>query len=409
MKKTSYGRAFALTLLCPFPVAAQMTMGTGGTIATTLSLPPFPIPVNSSSVGLPIPFPSTHLGTGNTGPSQVSSSSNTPHLQIVLSSKSTPNVDPSTTSSFLQPPPDITVPPTPLASLFATGSELNSTASDLSVAFVSVFPMIEQWINHPDAPAITAVTNEVDNILLKAINFLGKLPKPTDGVKPCKSGKSRQRDLGSSLHQGSNKRDLFSGLFKTAFSLVTYVIDTTNKVKDGVNVVVDEMNLSSTIMLLCIKVNGNCPDQMASIELWFEDNPMYRYRDISAALPNQRTQAAATPTPSNSAQVPASGVAAPQPASQPIRMLRGRKVTAAADEEKWNEIIMLMERDGDRSCPLNSKSLSIPSTSIASTASSVPSTLLTSFTSSSGGRESSKLHHHCHHHCHRHRHRQPQH
>lgn len=99
-----------------------------------------------------------------------------------------------------------------------------------------MFPLIQNWIDNPQPSEIATVMGELDKILPKASEFLGKLPKPTDGVEPCKSG-LRRRDLEEledlELHR-FQKRTFLDGLFKTAFSLVTCVIDGTNKVKSGV-------------------------------------------------------------------------------------------------------------------------------------------------------------------------------
>jgi hypothetical protein len=131
-------------------------------------------------------------------------------------------------------PPGITLPPNPSITLLPTGTEIQSGASDLSITIAGVFPLIQRWIDHPDAPEIRAVVDGLDDILPKAIEFLGKLPKPTDGVEPCKSKRRRRDESERITSQTLDTRSLLGGLFKTAFSLVTCVIETTNKVKDGV-------------------------------------------------------------------------------------------------------------------------------------------------------------------------------
>jgi hypothetical protein len=92
--------------------------------------------------------------------------------------------------------------------------------------------LIQSWIDHPDIP-IPAVTNGIGAILPKVLDFLGRLPKPTDGVEPCNSGKRLRRDE-NDVVKSFDKRDFLGGLFKTAFSLITCIVDTTNKVKDAV-------------------------------------------------------------------------------------------------------------------------------------------------------------------------------
>lgn len=115
-----------------------------------------------------------------------------------------------------------------------TGTEIQSSASDMSIIIAGIFPLLQSWIDDPQPPQVTGITNKLDNILPKASDFLGKLPKPTDGVEPCKSGKRRRAEEAFQGLQTLEKRSFLGGLFKTAFSLVTCVIDTTNSVKDGV-------------------------------------------------------------------------------------------------------------------------------------------------------------------------------
>ncbi|KAI4917827.1 hypothetical protein J4E85_009919, partial [Alternaria conjuncta] len=130
-------------------------------------------------------------------------------------------------------PPGITIPPLPVTTLVPTGTEVQSSASDLSIAILGVFPILQNWIEDPVAH-VTEVTDELDNIIPDAVGFLAKLPKPTDGVEPCGSGKRRRSERDHELHDVLSERDLLGGLFKTAFSLVNCVINTTNKVKDAV-------------------------------------------------------------------------------------------------------------------------------------------------------------------------------
>jgi hypothetical protein len=102
----------------------------------------------------------------------------------------------------------------------------------MSIIIAGVFPLLNDWIEKPEPPQVTGVTNELENILPRATDFLAKLPQPTDGIEPCNSGSKHRRDEETRLDV--HKRNLLGGLFKTAFSLLTCVIDTTNKIKDGV-------------------------------------------------------------------------------------------------------------------------------------------------------------------------------
>lgn len=106
---------------------------------------------------------------------------------------------------------------------------------DFAFAFI---PLVDAWMNAPgNAPNVAGVTNALNGILPKATGFLGKLPVPSDGVEPCKHKRKRGADPVFDGSMALDERGLggpFGGLFKTAFSLVTCVIDTTNKVKDTV-------------------------------------------------------------------------------------------------------------------------------------------------------------------------------
>lgn len=105
----------------------------------------------------------------------------------------------------------------------------------MSIIIVGIFPLLKGWLDSPQPPQVAGVTNELGNILPKASGFLGQLAKPTDGVQPCSSGNQRRTDEPFQSLQALEKRSLLSGVFKTVFSLVTCVIDTTNKIRDGVN------------------------------------------------------------------------------------------------------------------------------------------------------------------------------
>ena len=154
-------------------------------------------------------------------PTAVSSASNT--VSSILATSDSPSL-----------PPGITITPSlPITTLVPTRTEVQSSASDLSIAIVGVFPIIQNWIEDP-AAHITGVIDELNNILPEAAGFLAKLPKPTDGVEPCRSGKRRRSEPDRDTYAVLGERDLLGGLFKTAFSLVNCVINTTNKVKDAV-------------------------------------------------------------------------------------------------------------------------------------------------------------------------------
>jgi hypothetical protein len=73
-----------------------------------------------------------------------------------------------------------------------TGTEIQSSASGWSIVAAGVFSLEERWIDRPDAPEITAVAVGLDNVLPKAVEFLGQLPKPTDGAERCKSRRCRR-------------------------------------------------------------------------------------------------------------------------------------------------------------------------------------------------------------------------
>lgn len=104
----------------------------------------------------------------------------------------------------------------------------------MSIAIAGIFPLLQRWIDAPQPPQLAVVTNALDDILPKATNFLGMLPKPTGGLEPCKSGNKRRFEEGIQDLQTLGKRSFLGGLFKTAFSLVTCVIDTNNKVREAI-------------------------------------------------------------------------------------------------------------------------------------------------------------------------------
>ncbi|KAH6858984.1 hypothetical protein BKA58DRAFT_51372 [Alternaria rosae] len=102
----------------------------------------------------------------------------------------------SVTSTSLVLPPGITNPPLPVTTLVPTGTEVQSSASDLPIAIAEIFPILQNWIEDPAAHVIS-VTDELNVILPAAVGFLAKLPKPTDGVELCVSGKRRRSEQGS--------------------------------------------------------------------------------------------------------------------------------------------------------------------------------------------------------------------
>ena len=91
---------------------------------------------------------------------------------------------------------------------------------------------MQNWINHPEGPQATAVTSELNRILPKAIDLLSKFPKPIGGVEPCNSKKRRRSNGGPTSNKAIANRGLLNNIFKTAFSLLTCVINTADKVKD---------------------------------------------------------------------------------------------------------------------------------------------------------------------------------
>ncbi|CAO2658407.1 Nn.00g061300.m01.CDS01 [Neocucurbitaria sp. VM-36] len=297
MTLSRMGGAVASILFQSILVAAQMATGTSVIAATSLNQPPFPISSNSSSVATELVSSTVIVGTAITKSSNITTTRSTSssdakvprpktstgsHLSsgteltstamlssvisgvattlsvtnvsvnssTVLHSSKGSNIDDSSSTgssrrsleTFLSsstsfetvPPPGITFMPSPSTTLLPIGTEIQSSASDLSTVIAGIFPLIQSFIDYPEPPEITAAINELDNILPKAIHFLGKLPKPTDGVEPCNSRKDRRSHPNRVAVPMSDKRSLLGGLFKTAFSLVTCIIDTTNKVKDGV-------------------------------------------------------------------------------------------------------------------------------------------------------------------------------
>jgi hypothetical protein len=102
------------------------------------------------------------------------------------------------------------------------------------MVFIGIYPLLDSWINTPDAPRVTAVTNQLNNVLPKAFDLWDKFPKPTDGAEPCNNEHHRRSEAGHIIVPTLNDRSVFGGLFKTAFSLLNCVIDTANKLKDEV-------------------------------------------------------------------------------------------------------------------------------------------------------------------------------
>jgi hypothetical protein len=119
------------------------------------------------------------------------------------------------------------------------------------------------------------------------------------------------------------------------------------------------------------RADGGCSSQVAGIELWFESDPRHRYRDRWAALPSQQL-------PANPLRVRSS------PAStKDIRLLKGRELSDT-DEEEWKEYGVIFKREESEAgaCPLHSKSIPSSSNSPSSTPRS-SSTILLPFTSPS--------------------------
>ncbi|KAH7115796.1 hypothetical protein B0J11DRAFT_593361 [Dendryphion nanum] len=131
------------------------------------------------------------------------------------------------------PPPGITLPPNPSNPL-PTGAGVRSSASDLSIGFVGVYTLIQNWIDNPSPPLIKDLTIQLDVVLPKAKDLLEKLPQSPGAVEPCKSGKIRRSRSEDATNHILDERGLIGDVFKTAFGLVKCVVDTTNRVKDAV-------------------------------------------------------------------------------------------------------------------------------------------------------------------------------
>lgn len=124
------------------------------------------------------------------------------------------------------------------------------------------------------------------------------------------------------------------------------------------------------------RANGNCNTQVAGVELWFEDHPMHRYRDRWEAFPTQLLPTNPLPKRSISEN------------GKDIRLLRGMEVTDA-NEQEWKEYEALIQRQDGGSCAIPSRSASASSDiqsfsrDPSASTSKVPTTLQTSFVSSS--------------------------
>ncbi|KAF1999814.1 hypothetical protein P154DRAFT_620743 [Amniculicola lignicola CBS 123094] len=144
------------------------------------------------------------------------------------------STDATSTLGATTSPPAITTPPD-LFSLFpSTGTEAQASASDVSIAFAGLFPLLQNWINDPQGPQKTGLISELDLALPKAVGLLNHLPKSPGPADPCKRGKRRRAEEALQGPNTSNERRFVGGLIKTAFNLVKCVVDTTNKVKEGV-------------------------------------------------------------------------------------------------------------------------------------------------------------------------------
>ncbi|KAF2036804.1 hypothetical protein EK21DRAFT_83732 [Setomelanomma holmii] len=252
MQASSRLHMVTFILLYSLRVRAQSTTGINGGGSISPVIPPFPIPSNSTSV-LSITDPSStsqasrgRVESGYTGSTSVSvldpyASSTNASTQIVSStSLNLPVVTTSVSSRgivLLFGPLSTSFPDARTATGSAvindTGSITQSSASDLSIVAAGVFPLIQNWIHNPGTPEVTLLTNGLNNVLPKASAYLAKLPKPTDGVESCASRKHRQRGLPPSKSPTQlEKRSFLHGMFKTMFSLVTCIVDTTNHVRD---------------------------------------------------------------------------------------------------------------------------------------------------------------------------------
>jgi hypothetical protein len=286
MEKPSLKTLAALVILHSFVALAQSS---GGVIPSNLLSrisPPFPLPVNisttfkftassiapigsGSSVLSETAITDTILTTGVVGSQINTTSSSASSLRVlppslasiptdttvVVSTQSRNFLLPSdvqtagTVSNTDSPPPHsehpvgssastggifqpaITPPPHPSTTLLPLGSSIGSSASDLSSIAAGIFPLLQRWINHPDVSEVTAVTSEIGKVLPKAFDLLAKLPKPLDEIEPCQHKHHRRSESLHTVIYSPNRRDLFGNLFKTAFSLVSCVIETTNNVK----------------------------------------------------------------------------------------------------------------------------------------------------------------------------------
>ncbi|KAH8726152.1 hypothetical protein GQ44DRAFT_187156 [Phaeosphaeriaceae sp. PMI808] len=104
------------------------------------------------------------------------------------------------------------------------------------------------------------------------------------------------------------------------------------------------------------RADGSCNTQIAGIELWFEDYPMYRYRDRWDAFQTQLIPANTLPRRSIFS------------ISKDIRQIGGREGTANHENE-WNEYEYLMKRQDGRACPIRRQSDSASSTAPPASAS----------------------------------------
>ncbi|KAF2266752.1 hypothetical protein CC78DRAFT_595429 [Lojkania enalia] len=209
----------------------------GSTILNSSQVPPpasSPIP---SSAPPPTSGESETISSilgSDTGGGASESASQTASVESSVASTGPITTAPSSTDAVVLPS-GITPPPG-TTTLDTTGTEIQTSASDLSTIIIGVFPHIQEWIDNPEPPKATEVNDELDNILPKASDFLAKLPKPTDPLEPCSNSQSkRRREVDAPTIHRLYKRAFLDGLFKTVFNLVTCIIDDTNKLKDNID------------------------------------------------------------------------------------------------------------------------------------------------------------------------------
>jgi hypothetical protein len=98
------------------------------------------------------------------------------------------------------------------------------------------------------------------------------------------------------------------------------------------------------VAAMLLPADGGCASQIVRIELWFQDSPLYRYRDSWEAFPSQVPVVFAPVSKRSSSTV-----------NKEIRILRGIEVEDI-DEEEWKEFEGLMSLQESGSCAVSSRS-----------------------------------------------------